>query len=45
MNYANKDRRKTTEEKFGNLDYFIILLQYITEIRGLPPVPQDEEAT
>lgn len=45
MNYANKDRRKTVEIKFGNLDYFIILLQYITEIRGLPPVPQDEKAT
>ena len=43
MNYANKDRRKTVEIKFGNLDYFIILLQYITEIRGLPPVPQDED--
>ena len=28
MNYANKDRRKTAEIKFGNLDYFIILLQY-----------------
>lgn len=28
MNYANKDRRKTVEIKFGNLDYFIILLQY-----------------
>ena len=28
MNYANKDKRKTTEEKFGNPDDFIILLQY-----------------